>query len=165
MTKTFSMVRHKNSMLYWRFHFENETPINCFFTQRKWAYILHSGPWRWNAINMGFVDKWPSRMQGQWFIWSQAGGRAFSVGSRKTEFYRWVVDWLPLPKSTFPEKLVGGVECPPYEVTLGGHESTLELVIVNKYDGDEGWWSKGSYSLIRQLYNHHISILGYNNIL
>jgi hypothetical protein len=50
MTKTFSMVSHKNYnlsvnegfvifllpvnyMLYWRFHFEKESQVNCLFTQ------------------------------------------------------------------------------------------------------------------------------------
>jgi hypothetical protein len=52
MTKTLAMASHKNHdlnvmkvgnvfdfqviyMLYWRFHFENDVPINCLFTQRN----------------------------------------------------------------------------------------------------------------------------------
>ena len=52
----------------------------------------------------GYI-KWPSRMQGQWFFQSQAGGQNFSVGSRKSGF---LSGGPPLPKSTLPEKLVGG---------------------------------------------------------
>ena len=36
-------------------------------------YILDFEPWRWSALNMGLVDKWPSRIQGQWFFQSRAG--------------------------------------------------------------------------------------------
>ena len=79
MTKNLSMVSHENSnlnanedflvffyfqvnyMFYWRFHFENEIPGNCLFTHWKWTYILDFGPWKWSALNMGFVEC-PSRM-------------------------------------------------------------------------------------------------------
>jgi hypothetical protein len=66
-------------MFYWRFHFDNEIPVNCLFTQWKWTYILDFGPWRWSALNMGFVDEWPSRMQGQ-MVFSKSGGRAAVFG-------------------------------------------------------------------------------------
>ena len=36
------------------------------------THILDFGPWRWSTLNMEFVNKWPSKMQGQWFFWSQA---------------------------------------------------------------------------------------------
>ena len=47
-------------MLYWRFHFEKEVPINCLFTQWKWTYILEFGPWEWSAFDMDYMDKRPS---------------------------------------------------------------------------------------------------------
>ena len=82
MTKTFSLVSHKYDTLsanggfamfltsklitcfYWQFHFENEILVNYLFTQWKWTYILDFGPWKWSALNMGYMDKHPSRMQG-----------------------------------------------------------------------------------------------------
>ena len=54
-----------NYMHYWRLHFEKEILVNCLFTQWKWAYILDFGPWKWSALNMGYMDKQPSRMQRQ----------------------------------------------------------------------------------------------------
>ena len=93
MIKTFSKVSRKicnlnankafvilidfqsNYMFYWRFHFDNETPINCSFTQWKWTYILDVRPWGWSALNMAFVGKWPSRMHEQW-VFPKSGGRA-----------------------------------------------------------------------------------------
>ena len=44
-------------MLYWRFHFEKEILINCLFIQWKWTYILDFEPWRWSALNMGYMEK------------------------------------------------------------------------------------------------------------
>ena len=46
-------------LLYWRFHFEKEIPT----TRWEWTYILDFGPWKWSALNMGYMDKQPSRMQ------------------------------------------------------------------------------------------------------
>jgi hypothetical protein len=92
MTKTLLMViKFITSMLimiYWRFHFENEIPVNCLFAQWKWTYILDWWPWRWSALNMGFVDKWHSLMQGHWFFRSWVGMQQFSVGSRKKRMRR-----------------------------------------------------------------------------
>ena len=48
-----------NYMLYWRFHFKKEIPINRLFTQWRWTYILDFGPWR-SAFDMGYMDKRPS---------------------------------------------------------------------------------------------------------
>ena len=67
-----------NYMLYWRFHFKNEIPINHLFTQWRWTYILDFGPWKWSALNMKFVVKRPSRMQGQYFFRSWMGRAAVS---------------------------------------------------------------------------------------
>jgi hypothetical protein len=36
-----------------------------------YIYRLDSRPWRWSALNTGFVDKQPSRMQGQSSLSSQ----------------------------------------------------------------------------------------------
>jgi hypothetical protein len=72
-------------MFFWQFHFVNEIPISCLFAQWKWTYILDLGPWRWSAFNMGFVDKWPSRMQGQWFF--RVGGQQFLVEYKKSGFF------------------------------------------------------------------------------
>ena len=49
--------------------------------------ILDFGPWRWSALHMRFVDKWPSRIQEQWSFRSRADGQQFSVGSRKFWFF------------------------------------------------------------------------------
>ena len=45
------------------------------------AYLLNGsehiywifGPWKWSALNMGYIDKRPSRMQRQ-FYFSEPGG-------------------------------------------------------------------------------------------
>ena len=56
---------------------------------------------------MGFVDKWPSRMQGQWSfeVGRTTDGHEFSVGPKIMGF---LSGGLPLPKSTFPLELVEG---------------------------------------------------------
>ena len=59
-------------MFYWLVHFENKILINYSFTQWKWAYILNFGHWWWSALNMGYMDKWPWRMQAQCFFQSRA---------------------------------------------------------------------------------------------
>jgi len=108
MTKTLLMISHKNDklngiegfVLFWNYLF------NCLFTRWKWTcvYIYDFGPWRWSVLNTGLVDKWPSRMQGQWFFRSQAGRHKFLVGSKKYGFLSW---GLPMPKSTSPESSLG----------------------------------------------------------
>ena len=50
-------------------------PINCLLTTWKCTYILDFRPWRWSALNMGFVVKRPSRMQGQCLFCSCAERR------------------------------------------------------------------------------------------
>ena len=57
--------------------------INCLFTNWKCTYILDFRPKRWSALNMGFVIKRPSRMQGHCFFEVGQGGQQFSVGFRK----------------------------------------------------------------------------------
>ena len=105
-------------MLYWQFHFENEIPVNCLSTQWKWTYILDFGLWRWSALNMGFVDKWPSRMQGQWFVWSRADGRI----QKKLSF---LDGWLPLPESTSPEEFLGRSLTSPADQCLGSFWASI----------------------------------------
>ena len=90
---------------FWRFHFEIEIQVNCLFTQCKWTYILDLGPWRWSALNMGFVDKWPSRMQGQWFFQNRVGGQQFLVGYRKSRYSGGAV---ALARIFRPQKVRGG---------------------------------------------------------
>ena len=91
-------------MLYWRFHFKNEIPVNCLITQWKWTYILEFGPWRWSALNMRFVDKWPSRCKDNGFFEIRRGRQKFAVRSIKCWF---ISRGVALPVSTSPKKLVG----------------------------------------------------------
>ena len=38
-------------------------------------------PWRWSALNLGFVDKHTLRMQRQFYLWKSGGaGRSFQSG-------------------------------------------------------------------------------------
>ena len=82
MTKTLSMVSHTNYNLNANGGFVvflTSKLITCFingFTLKKNSincllYSLKIGIWVLKvklALNMGFVDKWPSRMQGQLFF-------------------------------------------------------------------------------------------------
>ena len=81
-------------MLYWWFHFEKEIPILFIYSMEVNIYILDFGPWKRRALNMGYMDKRPSRMQGS----GQGQGveaLAFSV--------------LPLPAAPMRATLVGGI--------------------------------------------------------
>ena len=60
-------------MLDWRFCFKNEIPINCLFTQWKWTFILDFGSWRRSALNVSYMNKRPSRMQGQYYFLKSGG--------------------------------------------------------------------------------------------
>jgi hypothetical protein len=64
---------------------------------------------------MGFVDKWPSRMQGQQFFQNQAGGQQFSVRYKKSLFYGRV----DAPAQIFrPQKVhEGELNVPPFHAT------------------------------------------------
>ena len=104
MTKTMLMVSHKNynlsvdegfvlyptSKLITRF-------IEGFtlgMKSQSISYILNESEHiHWildlegeSALKMGFVDKWPSKMQGQWFFRSRTSGQKFSIRSRKPGF-------------------------------------------------------------------------------
>ena len=91
-------------MPHWWFHFRNEIPINCLFTNWKCFYILDFRPWRWSALNMGFVVRRPSRMQGQQFVSNLGGaGKAIAFG--------WVqkFPWRVAPTRIWhPQKFVQG---------------------------------------------------------
>jgi hypothetical protein len=50
--------------------------------------------------------KWPSRMQGQWFLWNQVGGQQFSVVYKKSHFSSWAAAPAQIPPP--PEKFEGG---------------------------------------------------------
>ena len=52
---------------------------------------------------MGFVDKWPSKMHGQWFSQSRIG-QTYTFIRVKISISFW---GLPLPVSTSLEKLIG----------------------------------------------------------
>ena len=80
-------------MLYWWSLFGKEIPISCLFTQWKWTYILDFGPWKWSALNMGYMDKQPSRMQGQ-LHFSKSGGAGNSFLSR-SKIFKFVFVGLP----------------------------------------------------------------------
>jgi hypothetical protein len=69
-----------NYMLYWPFHFEKEIPVNCLFTQWKWTYILDVGPWKRSALDMGYMDEQPSRMQGSGQGRGRPGSRDWGSG-------------------------------------------------------------------------------------
>ena len=77
--------------------------ITCFDTftsgtkSQSITCLLHTHDfrsWKCSALNMGCVDKWSSRMQGQWFFPSRMGQK-FSI--RSISFWG-----LPLPVSTSP---------------------------------------------------------------
>ena len=93
-------------MLSWRFHFKNDIIVNYLSTHWKWTNILDFKSWRWSALDMGFVEKWSSRMQGQWFFRSRAE-RAEVIG-RDQKILNFFVGQLHLPVTTSPKKLVGG---------------------------------------------------------
>ena len=93
-------------MLYWWFHFENEIPINCLFTQWKWTYVYWILDLKGEVHSMW--DLWISGLQeckGNGVSeFRRAGGQNFSVGSKRSRF---LFGGLPLPESTSPGKFVG----------------------------------------------------------
>ena len=94
-------------MLYWQLQFLNEIALNCLFTHWKWSCILDFGSWRWNALTMRFVEKWPSKMQGQWLFQSRTG-HATNFG-RVQKFRILVFAGLPQPGSDTSWKFTGGL--------------------------------------------------------
>ena len=68
-------------MLYWWFHFDNEIPITCLFTQWKWTYILDLDI---EGEVHSIRDLWISVFQkckGNGFLEVGQKGNQFSVGS------------------------------------------------------------------------------------
>ena len=61
------------------FTLKNEIPINSLLTQGMWTHILDFGPWKWSALNMDYMDKRPSRMQGS----------CKGLADRGYDFFRW----------------------------------------------------------------------------
>jgi hypothetical protein len=57
-----------HSFTCFRFRFGNEIAISCLFTKEKGTNILNFEPSRWSALNMRFVEKQPSKMQGGFFL-------------------------------------------------------------------------------------------------
>ena len=95
-----------NFVLHIWFHYWNEIPINCLFTNWKYTYVLDFRPWRWSAFNMGFVVKRPSRMQGQFFLKLGGVDNMFWSGSKKSLKGHPIRIW-------HLQSLWGGVQCPP----------------------------------------------------
>ena len=107
-------------------HFENEILINCLFTKWKWTYVRGFGYWRWNALNRGSMNKWPSRLQG-WIllsVWSQeVWATIFYSVLKKIDFLNFFIylifkillgllnvkPQLPSRLTPFPLKFVGEV--------------------------------------------------------
>ena len=123
MTKTLSMVSHKNYylsanedffnifdfqviyMLYWRFHFENETTVNCLLTQWKWGIY-----WTWVLEDEvhSIWDLWISGLQeckGNGFFKVGRAGISFWSGPKNLDF---LDERLLLPEYSSPEKFVRG---------------------------------------------------------
>ena len=93
-------------MRFWRFHFENEIPIKCLFSQWKWTYIY------WIVDLEGEVhsiwDLWISGFQecmGNGFFEVGRVAISFRSGPESMDF---LDGRLPLPESTSPEKFRGG---------------------------------------------------------
>ena len=118
------MVSHKNYNLSTNEGFEmflTSKFIACFIDRltlkmksQSIACLLNGSEdiyWIWTlkvkcTLNMGFVNKWSSRMQGQWFFFrSRAGGQQFSVGSRKFGFS---APTAAPAQIYLPKKFVGG---------------------------------------------------------
>ena len=120
-------------MVYWWFHFENEIPINCLLTQWSeyiYIYILDLEPWRWSELNMGFVDKWSSRMQGQWFFEIGQVGDNFWSSPKIIDF----MDGRLLPEYSSPQKFGGGgrgTHRPPSE-SFHGYQYGLKNILLNR---------------------------------
>ena len=63
-----------------------QSQSNCLFTKWKYTYKSDSKPWRWSALNMGSMDKWPSRMQVQCFLRGTCDN--FWSGSKNLKFFQ-----------------------------------------------------------------------------
>jgi hypothetical protein len=54
------------------------------------------------------MNKWPSRMQGQWFFQNPVGGKKNRLGPK----FGFLFERLPLPKFASPKTLWQGVKYP-----------------------------------------------------
>ena len=63
------LVFQASYMLCWQFLFRDmkAQSIACLQSETTHIYWILD-PWRWSALNMDFMDKQPSRMQGQYFF-------------------------------------------------------------------------------------------------
>jgi hypothetical protein len=113
-----------NDMLYWLFQIDTKSQsIVYLLNGSEHIYILNLGPWRRSALNMGFVDKRPSRMQGQWFFWSRAGGRA-TISSWVQKIKIFWTGGCPCPNIPPPKKFAGGGELNVPHFDLAGSLGT-----------------------------------------
>ena len=153
MTKIFSMVSHKNYnlgvwwgfcnlsdfqvnyILYWRFYFENEILVIFLFTKWKWTHILDFGPWGWSVLNMKFVNKWPSRIQEQWFFAkSDMTNKKIRSGPKNPDFFLSFLGGCPYPYLPLPyEPFGGGLMSPLYIEAAGAHNLLFyQLIIITR---------------------------------
>ena len=120
MTKTLSMVSHKN------YNFSVNKGVIIFLTSKWITRFIGDFTLKWNPsqllIYSSKVDIYigfgtlkvkctqygicgPSRMLGQWFFQNWAGGQPFRSGTKNLGI---LVGRLPLPKYSSLEKFVGG---------------------------------------------------------
>ena len=78
-------------MLYWPFDFENEIPVNRLFTRWRWTWIFEFGPWRWSALNMGFVGLVAFKNARAMVFW-KSDGRATVFGRVQKIWIFWTGD-------------------------------------------------------------------------
>ena len=126
-----------NYTFYWCFHFKKEMPINCLFTQWKWTHILDLGPWKWSALNMGHMNKRPSRMPGQFYSLKSGGAdNNVLVEFKNLDLfcgdYLEVLDPGPWPLSTFTWKFF----------FLGGRGVLTSAIILKTHLNHKLWISK-----------------------
>ena len=75
-------------------------------------FILDFGPWKWSALNLGYMDKQPSRMQalgqGQG-VRRRSGIRPGSKQARVGGAEALAFSVLPLPTALTRATLIGGI--------------------------------------------------------
>ena len=136
-----------NYMLYWRFHFKKEIPINYLFTQWKWTYMLGFGPWRWSALDMGYMDKRPSflgkdnRYEGQINPEGQSQWRRRDVeqpcpscmGSNAKKFEEQRMWWGPSSFVTHDRARCGPFSVPPHHFSRVGSLGEATHVLKRRF--------------------------------
>ena len=68
-------------------------------SEHIYIYILDFGPWKWSALNMDYMDKRPSKMQGLGHAWGMLGSGAEALALLV----------LPLPATLTIATLMEGV--------------------------------------------------------